>query len=170
MFIESMCYLIIWVCQIFYNISITYNSTRRYRTTLDGEMPSSPDTHRLQLTRLTLMDWNMVSELIILALSGLDWSYNFLQLEHNSLNTINIDCCNVINLPFASRLILIAYAVLRPSLKYWYYATPSFCANSNSLTLWMLYIFLQLINMFFFCCLFNDISTFVGYLMPKSFS
>ena len=110
------------VSQLFCYILVTWGTIRtlrvflqrlwRWRTTLDRDMQSLPDTHSVLLTRFASMSWSTASESIILGLLDLSWSLKFLQLEQNFLNSgylTVINCTSTFTFIFPMKNILACF-------------------------------------------------------------
>ena len=86
--------------------------SRRWQTTLDCEMPSSPDTLRVPLAWFASTAWGVASTFTLLGPSDLAWSSTFLQHERNFSNHQVTILWSVESSPFTRQIFLIAYAAL----------------------------------------------------------
>ena len=100
-----------WVSQKFRNILVTWCPTQqvwmhllrlwKWPTTLDGEMPSSPDNLRVQLVRFVSMVWGMASKPMIFGAPDFVW---LLQTEQNFFNHLVTVLWSTLHLYFTKQL------------------------------------------------------------------
>ena len=81
----------------------------KWQTTVDCEMPSSPDTLWMLLTRVDFMVWSTALESMILGLPDHVWLSRFLKTEQNFLN--QLVCVMWSTVPFTQQMFLAAWAM-----------------------------------------------------------